>query len=108
MVCCSLVRQSPPRFGAASWRTLVFAAAAACCLQLAASWAAVADDANHVVARVNGTEIKAGDLAIAEEDLGANLPMTGDARRDYLTRYLADMQVIAQASEAKKLADSDD
>jgi peptidyl-prolyl cis-trans isomerase C len=47
-------------------------------------------------------------LIIAEEDLGSNLPMTGDARRDYLTRYLSDMQVIAQASEAKKLGESDD
>jgi len=70
-----------------------------------AAWAA---DADRVIARVNGIDIKAGDLTQADEDIGSNLPMTGDARRDYLTRYLIDMQLIVQAAETKKLGDNDE
>ena len=69
------------------------------------AWAA---DADRVIARVNGIDIKAGDLTLADEDIGSNLPMTGEARRDYLTRYLIDMQLIVQAAEAKKLGDNDE
>jgi peptidyl-prolyl cis-trans isomerase C len=79
---------------------------------LAFGWAvastAWAGDTDRVIARVNGTDIKAGDLALADEDIGSNLPMTGDARRDYLTRYLIDMQLIAQSAETKKLGDDED
>jgi peptidyl-prolyl cis-trans isomerase C len=71
----------------------------------APAWAV---DADPVIARVNGIDIKASDVALADEDVGANLPMTGEARRDYLTRYLTDMQLIVQAAEAKKLGDGDD
>jgi peptidyl-prolyl cis-trans isomerase C len=77
-------------------------------LPVALASPAPAEDPGHVIARVNGVDIKAGDLALADEDVGSNLPMTGEARRDYLTRYLTDMQVIAQAADAKKLGDSDE
>jgi peptidyl-prolyl cis-trans isomerase C len=87
-------------------RTLAWGAA------LAFGWAvastAWAGDADRVIARVNGIDIKAGDVALADEDIGSNLPMTGDARRDYLTRYLIDMQLIAQNAETKKLGDDED
>ena len=87
-------------------RTLVLGAALAFGWALAsAAWAA---DADRVIARVNGTDIKAGDLTMADEDIGSNLPMTGEARRDYLTRYLIDMQLIVQAAEAKKLGDDEE
>jgi peptidyl-prolyl cis-trans isomerase C len=79
---------------------------------LAVGWAvataAWAGDADRVIARVNGIDIKAADLTLADEDIGSNLPMTGEARRDYLTRYLIDMQLIVQAAEVKKLADNDE
>jgi len=61
-----------------------------------------------VVARVNGTEIRASDLAIADEEIGSNLPMTGQERREYLTKYLSDMLVVAQAAESKKMQDRED
>jgi len=67
-----------------------------------------AGDADRVIARVNGIDIKAGDLTLADEDIGSNLPMTGEARRDYLTRYLIDMQLIVQSAETKKLGDDED
>jgi len=93
----------PPR---RSTRKLAWGAALAFGWAVAsAAWAA---DADRVIARVNGIDIKAGDLAMADEDIGSNLPMTGDARRDYLTRYLIDMQLIVQAADAKKLADDEE
>ncbi len=62
-----------------------------------------------VVARVNGTEIKESDLKAAEEDIGSQLPpMAPDAKKDYLTTYVADMILVSKAAEAKKLGDTDD
>jgi peptidyl-prolyl cis-trans isomerase C len=75
-------------------------------LALAAPVRAAEDD--PVVARVNGVEIRTSDLAMAEEDIGSNLPMTGENRREYLTKYLADMIVVAQAAESKKMQDRED
>jgi peptidyl-prolyl cis-trans isomerase C len=87
-------------------RTLAFGAALAFGGAIAsAAWAA---DADRVIARVNGIDIKAADLTLADEDIGSNLPMTGDARRDYLTRYLIDMQLIVQAADSKKLGDDEE
>src|SRR5262245_44111610 len=45
---------------------------AALALSLALTLRAGAQDTDKVVARVNGTDIKASDIAIAEEDIGAN------------------------------------
>ena len=68
-----------------------------------------AQNADQVVARVNGVDIKASDLAIAEEDIGANVAqMPAESRREYLATYLTDMTLVAKAAEAKKLGDSDD
>ena len=68
---------------------------------------AQADD--PVVARVNGADIRQSDLALAEEDLGSNVPqMTPEAKRDYLVTFVADMMLVAKAAEARKMADSDD
>jgi peptidyl-prolyl cis-trans isomerase C len=82
--------------------------AAAVLVQLAFAAPLRAADGDPVIARVNGTEIRASDLAIAEEDVGSNLPMTGEARRDYLTKYLSDMVLVAQAAETKKVQDRED
>jgi peptidyl-prolyl cis-trans isomerase C len=92
----------------ASSRAWLYGAAAALALQFAVAMPVRAAADDPVVARVNGTEIRASDLAIAEEDVGSNLPMTGEARREYLTKYLSDMILVAQAAEAKKLQDRDD
>ena len=62
-----------------------------------------------MVARVNGTDIRQSDLAMAEEDLGSNIPqMTPEAKRDYLITFVGDMMLVAKAAEAKKIGDSDD
>jgi peptidyl-prolyl cis-trans isomerase C len=86
----------------------LYGLAAALLLQLAFAAPVRAAEGDPVIARVNGTEIRASDLAIAEEDVGSNLPMTGEARRDYLTKYLSDMILVAQAAEAKNVQDRDD
>src|ERR1041385_6846866 len=78
-------------------------------LSLALGLGAGAQDADKVVARVNGTDIKASDVAIAEEDIGANLAqMPPESRREYLTAYLTDMALVAKAAEGRKLGDSDE
>jgi len=62
-----------------------------------------------VVARVNGTDVRQSDLAMAEEDLGGNIPqMTPEAKRDYLITFVGDMLLVAKAAEAKKFGDGDD
>lgn len=68
-----------------------------------------AQDADKIVARVNGTDIKASDVAIAEEDIGSNLSqIPPESRREYLTGYLTDMTLVAKAAEGRKLADGDE
>ncbi len=85
------------------------AAAAVVMLPLTLGLHAAAQDADPVVARVNGTDIRASDVAIAEEDVGQNMSqMAGEARRDYLTTYVTDMLLVAKAAETKKLADGKD
>ncbi len=61
-----------------------------------------------VVAKVNGVEVREGDLKLAEEDIGQQMPpMAAEAKRDYLITYVGDMILLTQAAEVKKLADSD-
>lgn len=64
--------------------------------------AAQTDDA--VVARVDGVEIRQSDIAIAEADIGSNLPPSApEARREALLSYLIDITIIAKAAEARKI-----
>ena len=66
-----------------------------------------AEDA--VVARANGVDIHESDLSFAEEEIGTNMPQMGaDQKREYLITYLADVIVLSQAAEKKKLADNAD
>jgi peptidyl-prolyl cis-trans isomerase C len=71
---------------------------------------ALAQSADPVLARVNGVDIHQSDLALAEEDIGGNIPAQSSdaAKRDYLVNYVADMILVAKAAEAKKIQDRDD
>lgn len=63
-----------------------------------------ADD--PVVAKINGAEVRQSDLALAEEDVGSNIPAaTPDAKRDWLINYMTDMLLLAQHAEAQKVQD---
>lgn len=69
-----------------------------------------AQDADPVVARVNGVEIRQSDLTILEEEVGANIPpqMPPEARHDYLITLLADTLLVAHEAQGKGLADGAD
>jgi peptidyl-prolyl cis-trans isomerase C len=75
----------------------------------ALSMPVLAEGADPVLARVSGVEIHQSDLALAEEDIGSNIPaQTPEAKHDYLINYVADMILVSKAAEAKKVADSND
>lgn len=64
-------------------------------------------DPNAVVARVDGTPITEGDLAVAQEDPALSLPNTEEAqKRGILIGYVIDLKLGAKAAEAAKLGDS--
>jgi peptidyl-prolyl cis-trans isomerase C len=83
---------------------------AAVALTALVSSSAPAQNADPVLARVNGTEIRQSDIALAEEDIGGNIPAQASeaAKRDYLVNYVADMILVAKAAEARKIQDRDD
>ncbi len=85
------------------------ATALAGCLALAliAGPLRAADD--PVLAKVNGSEIKKSDVAMAEEELGPSLAQMDPATKDEnVLSFLIDMKIVAKAAEDKKVADSDD
>jgi peptidyl-prolyl cis-trans isomerase C len=94
----------------ASRRPLLAAATGAVMLFAAGGFAfAQTPAADPVIAKVNGVDIHQSDLALAEEDIGQNMPVKDEAgRRDYLINYLADMILLSKAAEAKKIPDTAD
>jgi peptidyl-prolyl cis-trans isomerase C len=73
---------------------------------LGAPSASLSAQDDPVIARVNGVDIHKSDLAIAEDEIGSNMPqMAPDQKRDYLITYLSDIVVLAQAAEQQKLGD---
>ncbi len=102
---------------APSRRSIALAAVAALAIVLPAvsgcsknsSEAPAASGPDPVVARVNGVDIKQSDLALAEEDLGADVQAASpEAKREHLIAYLADVIMVTQAADKKKLADNPD
>jgi peptidyl-prolyl cis-trans isomerase C len=93
-----------PRLGLAS------AVAAGClAMVLFAALPVRAEDANPVLAKVNGSEIRQSDMAIAEEELGPSLEKMDPAtRQENLLAFLIDMKIVSKAAEDKKVADSDE
>jgi peptidyl-prolyl cis-trans isomerase C len=62
-----------------------------------------------VVAKVNGVEIREGDIKLAEEDIGQQMAQVPpESKRDYLVQYAGDMVLMTQAPDAQKIADSAD
>ena len=76
---------------------------------LAAGVPARAADADPVLAKVNGSEIRASDVALAEEELGPSLQQMDPAtRKDNVLSFLIDMKIVSKAAEDKKVENSDD
>jgi peptidyl-prolyl cis-trans isomerase C len=68
-----------------------------------------AQDANPVLAKVNGAEIRQSDLTLAEEELGPSLAQMDPAtKKENVLAFLIDMKIVAKAAEAKKIEDRDD
>ena len=68
-----------------------------------------AEDANPVLAKVNGAEIRQSDMALAEEELGPSLAQMDPAtKQENVLSFLIDMKIVAKAAEARKIEDRDD
>jgi peptidyl-prolyl cis-trans isomerase C len=68
-----------------------------------------AEDANPVLAKVNGAEIRQSDLALAEEELGPSLAQMDPAtKKDNVLAFLIDMKIVAKAAEDKKVENNED
>jgi peptidyl-prolyl cis-trans isomerase C len=64
---------------------------------------------DKVLAKVNGSEIRQSDVALAEEELGPSLAQMDPSTKDEnVLAFLIDMKVVAKAAEDKKIADTDD
>src|SRR5882757_253936 len=99
--------KTSPRFGLASL-AVTGCLAATLALVLASGMPARADD-NPVLAKVNGSEIRASDVALAEEELGQSLAqMDPAARKDNVLSFLIDMKIVAKAAEDKKIENNED
>jgi peptidyl-prolyl cis-trans isomerase C len=98
------VTKTGPRLGLAS-------AAVTGCLAiiLLAGLPAKGEDANPVLAKVNGSEIRQSDVALAEEELGPSLAQMDPAtKKDNVLSFLIDMKIVSKAAEDKKIENNDD
>jgi peptidyl-prolyl cis-trans isomerase C len=93
-----------PRLGVAS------AALAGCLAMVLFTGLPVrAQDANPVLAKVNGSEIRQSDISVAEEELGPSLEKMDPAtKKENVLAFLIDMKIVSKAAEDKKVADSDE
>src|SRR6202048_4467106 len=86
-------------------------AAVTCCLAvvLLAGLPLRAEDANPVLAKANGTEIRQSDVALAEEELGPSLAQIDHAtKKENVLAFLIDMSIVAKAAEDKKVENNED
>jgi len=68
-----------------------------------------AEDSNPVLAKVNGSEIRQSDVALAEEELGPSLAQMDPAtKKDNVLSFLIDMKIVAKAAEDKKVENDED
>jgi peptidyl-prolyl cis-trans isomerase C len=75
----------------------------------ASSTSSPASASDPVLARVNGTEIRQSDLALAEDDLGENIHnMDPAVKREQLIAYITDVILVSQAAEKQNLQNNDD
>src|SRR5438477_5636142 len=68
-----------------------------------------AQDANPVLAKVNGSEIRQSDVTLAEEELGPSLAQMDTAtKKENVLAFLIDMKIVAKAAEDKKIENGED
>ena len=112
MTCPHVLPRSAPRrrpIAFATLAALLFIVPAASGCSRNSSSEAPASASDPVIARVNGIDITQGDLALAEEDMGADMQATSpEAKREHLISYLADIIMVTQAADKKNLGDNPD
>ena len=99
------------RFGLASLKASSKASLAVtgCLAVLLAATSPVRAEDNPVLAKVNGVEIRASDVALAEEELGPSLAQMDPAtKKDNVLAFLIDLRIVAKAAEDKKVENSED
>src|ERR1700710_517820 len=68
-----------------------------------------AEDANPVLAKVNGADIRQSDLALAEEELGPSpAQMDPATKRENVLGFLIDMKIVSKAAEDKKVENNEE
>jgi len=78
-------------------------------IALLAGLPARAEDANPVLAKVNGSEIRQSDVTLAEEELGPSLAQMDPAtKKDNVLSFLIDMKIVSKAAEDKKIENNED
>jgi len=88
-------------------RPALSAALAGCLAMMLFAGPVRADD--KVLAKVNGSEIRQSDVALAVEELGPSLAQMDPATKDEnVLAFLIDMKIVAKAAEDKKIQDTDD
>jgi peptidyl-prolyl cis-trans isomerase C len=64
---------------------------------------------DKVLAKVNGSEIRQSDVALAEEELGPSLAQMDPSTKDEnVLSFLIDMKIVSKAAEDKKIQDGED
>src|ERR1700743_1635005 len=87
---------------------LASAVAAGCLAMSLFAGSPVRADDNPVLAKVNGSEIRQSDMALAEEELGPTLDKMDPAtKQENLLAFLIDMKIVSKAAEAKKVEGSE-
>lgn len=101
---------SPPETKTGLRFGLAALAATGCLVAVLATGLPVrAADSDPVVAKVNGSEIHASDVAMAEEELGPSLQqMDPSTRKDNVLSFLIDMKIVSKAAEDKKIENNED
>src|SRR5436305_7761727 len=88
---------------------LATAATAGLAMVLLAGLPLRAEESNPVLAKVNGSEIRQSDLALAEEELGPSLAQMDPAtKKENVLSFLIDMRIVSKAAEDKKVQDGED
>ena len=88
-------------------RPALSAALAGCLAMMLFAGPVRAED--KVLAKVNGSEIRQSDVALAVEELGPSLAQMDPATKDEnVLAFLIDMKIVAKAAEDKKVQDADD
>src|SRR6478752_1523639 len=68
-----------------------------------------AEEANPVLAKVNGADIRQSDLTLAEEELGPSLAQMDPAtKKENVLAFLIDMKIVAKAAEDRKVENNED